>query len=365
MTEKTMWRVDDRCTNCDVARQFAPDLVEEVDGRSAGGAPAVDRRRPESRCATAAFACPHPVDPASRLAGSIRTSTRSRWRWTTRVFHCGHNSRPTAGANSYLLRRPTGNVMVDTPRWSAELADRYERLGPVTEVLLTHRDHVAHGRQYADRFGARLWIHEGDLDSPARRRPGHSRTGPGRDRAGAGRASAAWTHRGQRALPLRRHLLLHRRLVLLVARRERPLGRGERHLLLDPRARRVAGQDRATDPVRMGAARPRRPDAPIGAERWRSGWPRWRPGRRPSRRSRSTSPRCAGECASVCSPKRREGPGLVGLGIRKVTRHASASTAPAGNRICLSGGARGRVSRFANLLRKEEVNLSWIANGGP
>jgi glyoxylase-like metal-dependent hydrolase (beta-lactamase superfamily II) len=53
--------------------------------------------------------------------------------------------------------------MIDTPRWSVELADRYERLGPVTDVLLTHRDHAAHGRQYADRYGARLWIHEGDL----------------------------------------------------------------------------------------------------------------------------------------------------------------------------------------------------------
>jgi glyoxylase-like metal-dependent hydrolase (beta-lactamase superfamily II) len=81
------------------------------------------------------------------------------------LFHCGHNSTLTAGANSYLLRRPSGNLMVDTPRWSSALADRYERLGPVTEVLLTHRDHVAHGRQYADRFGARLWIHEDDLDS--------------------------------------------------------------------------------------------------------------------------------------------------------------------------------------------------------
>ena len=53
--------------------------------------------------------------------------------------------------------------MIDTPRWNEGLAERYERLGPVSDVLLTHRDHVAHGRRYADRFGARLWIHEGDL----------------------------------------------------------------------------------------------------------------------------------------------------------------------------------------------------------
>jgi glyoxylase-like metal-dependent hydrolase (beta-lactamase superfamily II) len=82
------------------------------------------------------------------------------------VLLCGHNSQHTAGANSYLLLRPSGTaMMIDTPRWSRELAERYAASGPVTDVLLTHRDHAAHGRRYADHFGARLWIHEGDLDA--------------------------------------------------------------------------------------------------------------------------------------------------------------------------------------------------------
>lgn len=157
------WYVDDRCMNCDVARQFAPDLIADVDHRSDVV------RQPETEAElravhAAAFAC---------LTRSIRhTSQRLDpdldpfpLALDDNVFHCGHNSRQTAGANSYLLRRPTGNLMIDTPRWSPELADRYERLGPVTDVLLTHRDHAAHGRQYADRYGARLWIHEGDLDA--------------------------------------------------------------------------------------------------------------------------------------------------------------------------------------------------------
>jgi hypothetical protein len=42
------------------------------------------------------------------------------------VLLCGHNSRHTAGANSYLLPRPSGTaMMIDTPRWSRELAQRY------------------------------------------------------------------------------------------------------------------------------------------------------------------------------------------------------------------------------------------------
>ena len=160
MTEM-MWRVDDRCTNCDVARQFAPGLIEEEAGTS------VVVRQPETAAERAsmwqaAFACPtrsiRPIE--GRLDPSLDPFPLAM---DDMLFHCGHNSRQTAGANSYLLRRPAGNIMVDTPRWSAELAARYERLGPVSDVLLTHRDHVAHGRQYANRFGARLWIHEDDL----------------------------------------------------------------------------------------------------------------------------------------------------------------------------------------------------------
>ncbi len=157
------WYVDDRCMNCDVARQFAPDLIENVGGTS------VVVRQPETEAElkdlhAAAFAC---------LSRSIRHPDKRLdpaldpfpMELDDNLFHCGHNSRQTAGANSFLLRRDTGNLMIDTPRFSKELADRYEKLGPVSDVLLTHRDHAAHGREYADRYGARLWIHEGDLDS--------------------------------------------------------------------------------------------------------------------------------------------------------------------------------------------------------
>ncbi|MCQ0024253.1 MBL fold metallo-hydrolase [Streptomyces somaliensis DSM 40738] len=158
------WRVDERCTNCDVARQLAPGLIGEVDGQS------VVLRQPRGRAEVrrlnaAAHACPSRSirPPAGRLEAA---SDPFPMALDDTVHLCGHNSPHTAGANSYLLRRPGGTaMMVDTPRWSTSLAARYEGLGPVTDVLLTHRDHAAHGRRYADRFGARLWIHEGDVDA--------------------------------------------------------------------------------------------------------------------------------------------------------------------------------------------------------
>lgn len=156
------WYVDDRCNNCDVARQLAPSLIGEVDGRSQ----VLHQPRTEAeerQLHTAAFACHtrsirHPsgrLDPAQDPFPLPLDDT---------VQLCGHNSTHTAAANSYVVRRPSGSVlMVDTPRWSESLAARYEQVGPITDVLLTHQDHAAHGRRYADRFGARLWIHEGDL----------------------------------------------------------------------------------------------------------------------------------------------------------------------------------------------------------
>ncbi|MCB5182312.1 MBL fold metallo-hydrolase [Streptomyces antimicrobicus] len=160
----TDWYVDDRCSNCDVARQLAPDLIGEVDGRSH----ILRRPRDENearRLHAAAFACPtRSIRPSSGRPD--RRLDPFPMALDSGVMLCGHNSPHTAGANSYLLLRPSGTaMMIDTPRWSPELADRYAARGPVTDVLLTHRDHAAHGRRYADHFGARLWIHEGDLDA--------------------------------------------------------------------------------------------------------------------------------------------------------------------------------------------------------
>ncbi|MFC4498798.1 MULTISPECIES: 4Fe-4S domain-containing protein [Streptomyces] len=159
------WYVDPRCANCDAARQLAPGLIQERDGGS------VLVRQPEDEdearlLQAAAFACPtrsvrYRPGPLPASADPYPLALDEQ------VLLCGHHSRNTAGATAYLLRRPSGTaMMIDTPRWSPALADRFTATaGAVTDVLLTHRDHAAHGRRYADHFGARLWIHEGDLDA--------------------------------------------------------------------------------------------------------------------------------------------------------------------------------------------------------
>jgi glyoxylase-like metal-dependent hydrolase (beta-lactamase superfamily II)/ferredoxin len=158
------WYVDDRCVNCDASRQLAPELI----GESEGGSRILRQPRDEAetrRLHAAAFSCPtRSIRPETGRPDE--TLDPFPLALDDAVLLCGHNSPHTAGANSYLLLRPSGTaMMIDTPRWSRELAARYAASGPVTDVLLTHRDHAAHGRRYADHFGARLWIHEGDLDA--------------------------------------------------------------------------------------------------------------------------------------------------------------------------------------------------------
>lgn len=113
----------------------------------------------------AAFACPtRSIRPHGRRLE--QDADPFPLRLDERVRLCGHNSPQTAGATAYLLSRPSGTLMmIDSPWFSDALASKYEALGQATDVLLTHRDHAAHGRRYADRFDTRLWVHKGDLDA--------------------------------------------------------------------------------------------------------------------------------------------------------------------------------------------------------
>ncbi|MDO5683518.1 MAG: MBL fold metallo-hydrolase, partial [Propionibacteriaceae bacterium] len=50
---------------------------------------------------------------------------------------------------------------------SGSLASAVEELGGVARVLLTHRDHVAGGDAWVERFGAEAWIHHSEASAAA------------------------------------------------------------------------------------------------------------------------------------------------------------------------------------------------------
>jgi glyoxylase-like metal-dependent hydrolase (beta-lactamase superfamily II)/ferredoxin len=157
--------VDSTCIDCDACRQIAPRTFRDHGEQSSVF------RQPETgeeigRALMALVACP---------TSSIGTA---RGRYDTRaaaaafpeplsenVYYCGFNAESSFGAWSYLVVRPDsegGNVLVDSPRYSSHLVRKFDELGGVRTMFLTHRDDVADHERYARRFRARRVMHAAD-----------------------------------------------------------------------------------------------------------------------------------------------------------------------------------------------------------
>jgi glyoxylase-like metal-dependent hydrolase (beta-lactamase superfamily II) len=153
------WFVDDRCIECDVARQIAPGLIGEVNGKS------VFLRQPETdeeeHLATQALlACP--VGALGVAGSSPKVADLYPVALAEGVYYCGFNSPKAYGANAFFMQRPAGNLLIDCPRFAGPLVRRLEALGGIADIFITHRDHPADADRYAAHFGARVWIHEDD-----------------------------------------------------------------------------------------------------------------------------------------------------------------------------------------------------------
>lgn len=136
-----------------------PELFDDVGGQS------VVVRQPEGGAGEraawlAAEACP--TQSIGRSPRTERPDGRYPHRVDGDVFFLGHNAEESFGADSYLVVRPDGNLLVDSPRFTRRLVPPIEDLGGISDVLLTHRDDVADADRWAERFGARVWIHEAD-----------------------------------------------------------------------------------------------------------------------------------------------------------------------------------------------------------
>ncbi len=161
------WFVDDRCIDCDAARHVAPGLIE----RNPGDGVSFFVRQPET-----------PDEIAMAWRAVLVCPTRSVGHETLRrpphpvfpqplgddVHRLGHNSRDSFGAHSYLMVRPSdrgGNLMIDAPRWTREVAGPVGEMGGIDHILLSHRDDVADAERYATEFEARVWIHADDASA--------------------------------------------------------------------------------------------------------------------------------------------------------------------------------------------------------
>jgi len=78
------------------------------------------------------------------------------------VYCCGYASERSYGAASWLVVRPGGNVLVDSPRAATALVDGIRALGGARWMFLTHRDDVADHDKWHAKLGCVRVAHADD-----------------------------------------------------------------------------------------------------------------------------------------------------------------------------------------------------------
>jgi len=154
--------VDRTCIDCDQCREIAPATFGDGEGH------ARVVRQPEApdtvhRALMAVVTCP---------VGAIGTELRRPLgeavasfpeRIEDNIYFCGFASNDSFGASSYLIVRPDGNVLVDSPRFASRLVQQIEQLGGVRWMFLSHVDDVADHTQFRRRFGCDRIIHAREM----------------------------------------------------------------------------------------------------------------------------------------------------------------------------------------------------------
>jgi glyoxylase-like metal-dependent hydrolase (beta-lactamase superfamily II)/ferredoxin len=157
--------VDSSCIDCDTCRQIAP----EIYARHEDAGQSVVARQPEGDeqrhlAAMALVACPTASIGTASKADVSRAAAAFPMPVAPDVYYCGYAAESSFGAASYLLRRPEGNVLVDSPRAAKPLLERLEALGGVRTMVLTHRDDVADHEAIHRAFGCERVIHRSDAE---------------------------------------------------------------------------------------------------------------------------------------------------------------------------------------------------------
>ena len=126
--------VDSTCIDCDQCRQIAPATFR------ARGDHSIVFRQPatagEARQAEKAMVtCPAGSIGALEKRDLSEAIAAYPERIHGNVHFCGFASEHTYGGSSYLVVRPQGNVLVDSPRFARHLVRRIEEMGDRKSVV--------------------------------------------------------------------------------------------------------------------------------------------------------------------------------------------------------------------------------------
>ena len=156
--------VDTSCVNCGVSRHYAPDHFGDT------GEFAFVKKQPQTveeelRVQRALLACPT-ASIGMREKQSLEDAIESFPReMADGVYINGFNHKNSFGAHSYFVRSNQGNWLVDAPRFTSHLVQKFKEMGGIRYIFLTHRDDVSDAHLYAKEFGAERIIHHWDVEA--------------------------------------------------------------------------------------------------------------------------------------------------------------------------------------------------------
>src|SRR5579872_6262242 len=134
--------VDDTCIDCDTCRQLAPETFAESSNY------AFVYHQPQNefelrKATRALLACP---------TGSIGTTEKIDTHAVmddfplpieNSIFYNGFTSKHSFGASSYFIKHQEGNWMIDSPKYMPHLVKKFDAMGGLSHIFLTHQDDVA------------------------------------------------------------------------------------------------------------------------------------------------------------------------------------------------------------------------------
>ncbi|MEC4893050.1 MAG: MBL fold metallo-hydrolase [Oscillatoria sp. PMC 1051.18] len=157
--------VDSTCIDCDTCRWMTPEVFNRQEGQSAV------YHQPESekqrlRALQALLSCPTASIGTVEKPKDIKAAQTSiPILIADNVYHCGYHSESSFGAASYLIQRPEGNILVDSPRFTPPLVKQLERMGEIKYMYLTHRDDIADHRKFREHFNCDRILHQDEISS--------------------------------------------------------------------------------------------------------------------------------------------------------------------------------------------------------
>jgi glyoxylase-like metal-dependent hydrolase (beta-lactamase superfamily II)/ferredoxin len=153
--------VDSTCINCGVSRHYAPAIFGD------SGDFSFVKRQPQNAAEELAaqqalLSCPT-ASIGTKKKGDLRMARDSfPMEMAKDVYINGFNHRKSYGAHSYFIKAGSGNWLIDSPRFVTFLVRKFENMGGIKYIFLTHQDDVGDAHRFAEHFGATRIIHRRD-----------------------------------------------------------------------------------------------------------------------------------------------------------------------------------------------------------